>query len=1723
SLQLLSTRFSSQYFPLVKTIFTSDSDGKNATANKLILLVENNELIILKTEQSSNVEIYHKIFETSVNFLIKQWKYSRSYQTTTAETNEIFQFAQQVVRYLTIFMEKRNNLEHNGSDTTKSLFHCLLEIISAEVTPLDLRISCGLLLNHIMLKDHDYSVIFEKAFCSKYPFDNVETVGILSVFHGLLCHIDGKLLFSLGSSDIIEEKENDRELASKMLNRVCHVINTAQIGSVAVLGARTLNLLMVKLLDCFRKENMIKKIYYLSYSIHSNNSRKIQDALWFLWDHYLDCVKHIARETFTVFINLQIIVNEEQAMSYFHNLSCSFVKSLQQQRSSSILSYLVPFVGVCSMLETDTSIVNILLKQLSDPFHSTQASNLLETLFTKHYSEVENNEWYQFWLTAFFSNFSKESLVYGFESLLGKLLQIGKNTVNPISLITNRGTLTDDDICLLMICTKLQIKNFWKEEEEGTLLWKGILSYEHLNNALTRGDETLCILTFSLLAENPKSTELFNERELKLIMNILKQNIVSQNPSFRQKLLHNFKKVFNRIKCGISSKFKKSTSLDENSQRLKNIHLEFVCNLFIYLKSNLFNGANYSRRSLSLLILEPLFDLLEEEAFLHLKGELFTSDLAGTLLLCLSDSYEANKQLALKHLLRIITGTNFFANKSKTEALLDSAWILASSSKPPDSMTANYILKFLLNLTPIGLCDEEIPSPTENRRLVACWCILKKIEAEYNVAKKSILKASVSGPMYGLLLCLRGLISDLNENEIKSMEQYWSKLFQEIVKICNYIASTSLGVVKNASPEGFLPVEKDCSEIYSETVRGSFTAQECNFIEEKKPLTEEELIKAQGITAQMVLLCGWRSIKEIALLYGLLVQGSPSFPDSLMLMSVDDVKSIGNILMTLLTETKHRGAFEQTYNGFEMVCATLWKCSDKEMNKLPSIWLNDTLTVIQSADENNRLCATRRSAGIPFIVQAIVSSEPSVLLGSCLKNTMSSLLTLAASDSQLETRVHALNILRALYRDTRIGEEVLPYVSDGVKVALDGYKSKSWSVRNSSSLMFSSIVTRMFGVKKTQEDLHSKNAVSALVFFKRYPELYDFILENLSSSVQDMKNGDMSVATFPTFLILARFSPPSSDGFSTSIPLAPFIPYVMKFSGSPAYHLRSLASKALIPLISSTTSLLNVTENLCSSLSFQNQNHLHGILLCLTQILKSFSSTITSCDDLRIKMKNLYSQVMWAAFEINHCYFTRSCAIDLFNLIVKENIFPCIDIKSLTASTFALLLNMEKQNGHSPGEFLAIRSATDFFLTVNQKYYKKNIAPFLQTLNFRSPQVLLVTLEHLSSFYAPTDKVLNKKIISFVTTVTDSNCWMLAADLICKFVSQFCKKELDFYKTELENIFSFLFSKISSERSEDVITLAIKLSGTILQAQVKYFEENGHVDHWLDFMSNYANVDCALSVRLAVAESLSTLLHVLQPSKIEGSTEVLMFDILIEFLVDDDKDVRDTASRGCSMFLQKFAHEDDEFENFVNNTNWPPSLVTKKIFYYLGAKRSITHFTCLIGQALKEELPEVFGLSQEEDRAFDKGETKIFKEDIYICRMISKSILKVHNKKGEDYFNSIHLSLKSLEDYLLLPIPKKFYNEESKNYTCSISEFLVILKREIIFILDVFKELSYTSPFKMKNFDLWVERLAKRAFLWEALKKYGSESFDEEELLSLKTCLIKPYILNCILNSLTLT
>lgn len=155
------------------------------------------------------------------------------------------------------------------------------------------------------------------------------------------------------------------------------------------------------------------------------------------------------------------------------------------------------------------------------------------------------------------------------------------------------------------------------------------------------------------------------------------------------------------------------------------------------------------------------------------------------------------------------------------------------------------------------------------------------------------------------------------------------------------------------------------------------------------------------------------------------------------ILSEDLLIKIGSKLRLLLSEIKHRGAFEQAEVGLSALCRALWDCPVTSLQQLPSEWLTEILEeIVRPADQQTlKLTSTRRSAGLPFLVQAIITTQVTSGYGSSsliLNRTMTVLLDIIGKrEVELESRLHALNIMRALFQNSQLGEFVFPFISKG--------------------------------------------------------------------------------------------------------------------------------------------------------------------------------------------------------------------------------------------------------------------------------------------------------------------------------------------------------------------------------------------------------------------------------------------------------------------------------------------------------------------------------------------------------------------------------------------------------------------------------------------------------------------------------------------------------------------
>ncbi|XP_022663182.1 uncharacterized protein LOC111251137 isoform X3 [Varroa destructor] len=696
-----------------------------------------------------------------------------------------------------------------------------------------------------------------------------------------------------------------------------------------------------------------------------------------------------------------------------------------------------------------------------------------------------------------------------------------------------------------------------------------------------------------LLTECPKSCEPIDPRAIPHLKTFLELNISTQSQALRQAMFSSFKKLLQRAadsniywrKPGKKHEVYGEKGIEDVLRQGE----ELVTHFWLFCLSQLHPGCSFFTRSTALMLLELMAPLARNDQWTQTK--------AHTLLYWLKDTYERNKT-AVVHIL--LTGPRHllpFANSEKVlNEWLEHSVILTRSARPPDGVTASYILRVLAKTSREQIIQGSTASPEDQVFLRLFAAILPELRNQVQVAlNQGLLEASSSAPMYSALLCVRTLFNEAFSCSLNlaHIEEY-RVILQEILDLSYKITSVASPLVTHPSPEGRV----DFNE-HPEIVEQFKAALNRGF---GKRLHNADAVKTWAVAAQMMLLCSWRSHREISLCFGDIASHLGKVT-ALKILPEEEFVKMGVYFMNELCRVRHRGAFEQASMGFSRLCYSLWRHPDERLRRLPEEWLDELMSRVASGE----VSATRRSAGLPFIVQSIVVTEPEVNANGGLRRAMTGLLPLAAGEDE-KARVHALNVLRALYRDTQLGESVMGYVSSGLCSALRGFSHPAWHVRNASTLLFSSLMTRIFGVNRSRQDIERKNCLTGNVFFQRFPELLPFLLERIAELLKHIEG---HTGLYPILLLLERLIPSLTDS-----KLGAFMPLLDVCAGSSLHGIRVASSKAyasLLPAESRLQVLIQKMRMLAAGEGKIGENRLHGTLLQIRAVLtmSEMSSELT--------------------------------------------------------------------------------------------------------------------------------------------------------------------------------------------------------------------------------------------------------------------------------------------------------------------------------------------------------------------------------------------------------------------------------------------------------------------------------------------------------------------------------
>ncbi|XP_073835373.1 thyroid adenoma-associated protein homolog isoform X2 [Musca autumnalis] len=1427
-------------------------------------------------------------------------KYLEELKTISSPSvrNEYYMYVHNSIRtLLSCIQDFEEILKTNHITELRDLTKLCSDIVLDGEIPMDPRTNAGMLMANIAKLFNEYLDFVLKAQSIQNPNEIALCVGVINTANS----------------------EDFQNYSNNILN-ICE-----KIDEIANANATVPNILLC----ATRALYQISKLT-LQFALESSKEdgeqilNKLMTFSVAFMEHHMDSVRHLCRD---IMRNVLAAAKKLQYLGLIDNIyqACNSDK-LSLAVKCVILQQVSYVLGANNILENCNTIFDKLFAEnLGKDFI---VNNLYEALMMSSYKEQAFDNWCNIWI-CYLLNIAQyqDSRLADVEVLIVKAVKCDSRVVQSILFNTNAKHS-------IPISTKLS--TLWAVRKSGIKIdnYQEIMQQfsQHLQLSILSSDNDTRIMALRLLVETHKTTEPLTSMECELIIAYLQYNANTQCPATRHKSLGLLSKALNRCCVGLQKFLKRKQNTEIGKE--EPLELKFLKTFMKTLVENLFEGANFSRRSVSLQLLQQCFEITNNCGLKLLP--LLPMKTVRVLYDTLKDSYESNNELAVNmlKLLQDNADNTELLQEHNVEINLDDVLDLLTSVRPTESVTASYQLEFLCHRGHASVFgDYELVQYSPTYFAALKW-LLKHLQEGLELARLSILEAAKFNPLYGILLAIKHLLSKLDFSQM-SKESAWRKFMYDLINICKALTDVVSPIVNSSSPEGHLPNDfgEFPEDIIKEKMISSPDSAPCKILSAKLRKTDLVALKT---TPQMVLLCAWRTVKEVSLILGYVVLNSPiQYTQDMddFLITKQQILEIGEHFKLLLSETKHRGAFEQAYVGFSKLCCRLWTVEYAELNTLPMAWLNDLICLISQEDVNNgKICATRRSAGVPFMVQALITSELKVGSIKSLAFCMKHLLELAASkENTSESRTHALNILRALFRCSDLNEAVGEYVSQGITAAINGYDASNWSEKNSATLLFASLMTRIFGVQRTKdtENLNIRNKMTGRVFFLRYPKLYDFFLEELQQASELISQQQKAHKLHPLLLVLSRLYVSALEGTESNLKLSQFIPYISECGGCPEMQTRYLAAKAIAALVNKDEVSSLVREK-CAEIVLMTDrkeiklNRLHGYMLQIYFLLKNHKLIIN--EDLVMDICTTF-----VAFHkrtgLQNAVIVKTM-LDIFIEILSS--VSSLDYKRDLVQQFAYISSLATSS--SNGDDDATRS---FYYTVQ---YKSNFLYNLHNMRLTlpaealsdyilEPPVTLLPLEQAETCLNimllvlaenPHDEEMLAEFemlpieVQFIKSLSEDSLKELAAQLrnskaleialkklleIPKYYPEAAKKAYAIL-SQLKH-FDFTLTQLldkAKKHKNDVKSAMTMCVERVLQKQGVNYD---CAQKCLEYLIEIANPSQPYCLRIKAANSLKHIaVHYPKCLELKRLDFInLYIKLVLDLLMDDDSDIRDASAK----------------------------------------------------------------------------------------------------------------------------------------------------------------------------------------------------------------------------------
>ncbi|XP_074659544.1 tRNA (32-2'-O)-methyltransferase regulator THADA-like [Tubulanus polymorphus] len=1023
-----------------------------------------------------------------------------------------------------------------------------------------------------------------------------------------------------------------------------------------------------------RTHNLSDKALECTRKIFGADSHFVQNttkAIWNHWDSSVSGVPELTSQVFTCLLDIHKKEMDSYSMScdelFDHLLETLLQMPWQIKGKHRMLICLVKYVGIKKVLLIDPNLPKELFKCQAVNFMASTSAELYKELIKLQRNTGHVSEWSETWLDVII------------ETLISRNSVLRHNCSQFCVKYTLKVFPEAFDILIqTIIQRRLETgsNDYLKLHSSYLYAWVIVMKLarqqqiialngeEPLREALYHTDDDIRADAFLLLTVTKKKSENLSCIERNLIKEFLAINLNIDSPQFRTALLFGIKAICIRVRDSSLSLWKafgKTCQADKTLQGKIDDNLDFVDWILNLCTSNLYPGASFQRKSTVIEVMTALYDaFISNEAtdsvillisYAQSKGcLLFHSQTCIKALLACTQDDSSSIQIATCKLLRStfpwpIQWTSIDPELFAT-LLLRQCLTLCSSPRQQDGSCGAQLFNMLVSMYVIQCkwhfkTENDLATVSMEKSgfplIESVEFLINEIEVSVLRAEENIQLAASTSPGYGLIQCLLQTLRLVNAEMCESGSVEWMKTVEKMLSLCRTVINDVLSVL------GGCAEDKATSPSFAKMGLSILTA--ANQFDED---IEDSTILSEHY--KRVLTWCWLNLKECSLLLGQIVE---SFGvDGVILSEKSIIQDIADLFYKILTKCRHRGAIEKCNKGFLQFCSCLITSKCRSIQEIPKQILQKVLSMLTTVCKTSSI--TRRSAGLPLLVTSIVASELITKRTVLLNEAVQTLLDVGSTplpndeDQRIDLpQVHAINIMKAILKESSLSSAIQPFLSDLMIFSITGFSSASWALRNAATQLFGTVLSKVLGQKRMKDETSIFNSSLTLnQFFAQYPDLRQFMFGLLRSC---HSTGRIQPTIFPILAILARLSP------GADIDLTEFKEFHEALFGllkNPIYAVRELTAASTPVFIAKKDihkyMLDIVCDKLPNSAEVCNQNELHGLLMLLEKLL--------SLERLSVSWQEILDKLLlksWINTSQNPCSLTRALFLRIMNKVCK--------------------------------------------------------------------------------------------------------------------------------------------------------------------------------------------------------------------------------------------------------------------------------------------------------------------------------------------------------------------------------------------------------------------------------------------------------------------------------------